>query len=73
MVPFIVVVGFMLILIIEQTVLNFQVGGLSAWFSVPRKLKEILQDNKHKPEDEEPMVDASGGEVKLTLKTFSKL
>ena len=29
-VPFIVVVGFMLILIIEQTVLNFQVGGLSA-------------------------------------------
>ena len=64
MVPFIVVVGFMLILIIEQTVLNFQVGGLSAWFSVPRKLKEILQDNKHKPEDEEPMVDASG-EVKF--------
>jgi len=40
-VPFIVVVGFMLILIIEQTVLHFQ-------------------DEKHEPEDEQPIVDASG-------------
>lgn len=41
LVPFIVVVGFMLILIIEQTVLHFQ-------------------DEKHEPEDEQPIVDASG-------------